>query len=147
MKQRGTSPVRRNSLVRTPVQQDIHNRAPLSVFLHCSCRYRQSRVGHSLMPGPKWQLPDLPQRGQVLSRMASQGEVSWTHTVSVCCPVQSLACGGCSLPGGFAVHGQSVKQTQARASPLESSIRRRSTPQPTTSRTKVWATSGTTILQ
>lgn len=81
MKQRGMSPARRNSLVRTPVRQHVYNRpgSSLSIpalLLHCSCRYRQSQVEHCLMPGPKWQLPDLPQRGQVLFRMASPGGVS-----------------------------------------------------------------------
>ncbi|KAL3143492.1 Leucine-rich repeat-containing protein 49 [Trebouxia sp. C0009 RCD-2024] len=48
-----------------------------------------------------------------------------------------LHTGFSSLPGGFAVHGQSVKQTQARASPLDSSMRSRRTPQPVNSYSKV----------
>ena len=47
-------------------------------------------------------------------------------------PFTKLLCVPCSLPGAFAVHGQSVKQTQLRAAAADSGFRNRKLPQ-------VWA--------
>ena len=109
---------------------------------------REGRLECQLMPGPRW-LPDLLQHGQVLCKLAFQGSFSCKQgcrqTVYSVKTVTS-AFARCSLPGGFAVHGQSVKQTQHRASPLESSIRRHSTPPRIGSHNKVSTAPGTADL-
>lgn len=114
----------------------------------CTDPPREGRLECQLMPGPRW-LPDLLQHGQVLCKLAFQGSFSCKQgcrqTVYSVKTVTS-AFARCSLPGGFAVHGQSVKQTQHRASPLESSIRRHSTPPRIGSHNKVSTAPGTADL-
>lgn len=57
-----------------------------------------------------------------------------------------LVCVSCSLPGAFAVHGQSIKKTQVTAAAADNGFRNRKLPQPATSSDKVRARNGHVVL-
>ncbi|KAL0045275.1 hypothetical protein WJX82_002456 [Trebouxia sp. C0006] len=85
-------------------------------------------------------------RGQSPARRSSHVEITAAMTdararTSTARPITawqgSQGKGFSSLPGAFAVHGQSVKQTQVRAAAADNGFRNRKLPQPSTSPDKI----------